>query len=49
VGGGTVSASVMGPIFLADDNIYLVKSAVPEPAGRASREFVRLSECTDGW
>jgi hypothetical protein len=42
VGGGTVSASVMGPIFLADDNIYLVKSAVPEPAGRASREFTKL-------
>jgi hypothetical protein len=42
VGGGTVSPSVMGPIFLADDNIYLVKSAVPEPAGRASREFVKL-------
>jgi hypothetical protein len=42
VSGGTVSASVMGPIFLADDNIYLVKSAVPEPAGRASRDFVRL-------
>jgi hypothetical protein len=42
VGGGTVSVSVIGPIFLADDNIYLVKSAVPEPAGRAFKEFTKL-------
>jgi hypothetical protein len=42
IGGGTASSSVIGPIFLADDNIYLVRGAVPEPAGRASKEFVRL-------